>query len=695
MQAYQRYAGIPEVCRLLSLAYFVKHPWIFPHKRGLYYLKIVNSSFTMHQSQLYLYRVSIFLVFILSHLHVNAQIDSLQNLLSKKDTSAVLAGYELGKIYISKNLDSSYQFFLDAALLAGQLNYTHGKIVTYRAIGSVAPRIEKYDDAFHWLNKGIRLIDSLELEPGNKVDFLTNLGVVYYRQGLIGNAIEPYIEAVDICQEHGLDDRRSRLLNNLGIFYRMLEQYEDALKIYDQSYSLREAEKDTMGMANTLYNMAASHAKINQAREAINKLEKAESLYASISSEMDVLTCKVARGTAYVDLNQMKNAENSFKEALSNPKIRDLQNPFNINLYHGIASIEIYNNNPVRAEKALRKITDDIDSQADNEQALINQELWSKVYALKGQYKKAYETYLAFRSNTDTLLADERLKLRQEMETKYLTKEKEYEIDLLNTENELNEVKLKASYQRLIGMGIGLVIFGGLLIWLFSLLRKTKIQNTIISKANKEKEVLLKEIHHRVKNNLQVVSSLLTLQSKYVDDDTALAAINTGKSRVQSMSILHRNLYQNENLKNIKIKPYFDDLVENLVETYQVGDKDISIKSEVEDIELDVDTVIPMGLITNELISNALKYAFTGKDAGKICLAINESEGNLYLSVSDDGIGIPFTEIPKRSKTLGMQLIHSFSKKLKGKITITKQPGTTVSILFPLKYNPYIDIKSA
>lgn len=631
-------------------------------------------------------RYLIIILILLLSISGISQVDSLKKVLLLKDTSAVLAGYELGKVYMNSDLDSSFYYLNEAAELADDLDYTQGKIVSYRAIGSIAPRVDKYDEAFSRLNKGIRLIDSLNLEPGNKVDFLTNLGVVYYRQGLIGKAIEPYIEAVDICKEHGMDDRRSRLLNNLGIFYRMMKRYEEALDIYDQSYMLRKAAADTMGMANNLFNKAAAYAKLKEPENAINSLNQAQALYEAIESTMDVITCGVARGSAFGEMKMYETAREEFEKVIAMPESSSLQNPYKINLYQGLALTYLNAGMPRRAKAELDKIRKDINTEADSEQVARNHELWSEVYSQTGQYGKAYQSLLAYKELRDTLVSEENASLRSEMETKYLTKEKEYEIDLLNTENELAEVKLKSSNQRLIGMGVGLIIFGGLLLWVFSLFRKTKRQNAIITKANAEKEILLKEIHHRVKNNLQVVSSLLTLQSKYVDDDTALDAINTGKSRVQSMSILHRNLYQNENLKNIRIKPYFDDLVDNLVSTYKVGDKDISIKSEVDDIELDVDTVIPMGLITNELISNSLKYAFADKESGQISLKIKESIGHLNLSVSDNGVGIPFTEIPKRSKTLGMQLIHSFSRKLKADISIDNQHGTKIQISVPLNH---------
>lgn len=630
-------------------------------------------------------RSFIFLSLFFFSLQVFSNIDSLKQILqTTQDSNTVKAYYELGKVYRTIDLDSAKMFSLEGALLAENLDFTRGKILTYRLLGDIYPKIQNYDDGRKWLGKAIRLVDSLELGAGQKVDLLTNYGVSYYREGLIGKAIETYIEAVEICNENEFDGRKSRLLNNLGVFYRMLEQYDDAIGIYEQSLKLRTVSNDTMGMANTLFNMAAAYAKIEMPQKAIASLDKAESLFIVVDSGVDVLACKVAKGTALVDLEQWNAAQRSFDKARKHPNIETLPNFYIVNLYHGLAKIASDKRNYSLAEKYLKNAEDYLDREGYEEQSLNQMALLSNVYEAKGQYKLAFENLAALKNRTDTINNEDRLEFRQEMETKYLATEKEYEIDLLSKDNELKEVKLKASSQRLIGMGIGLVLIGGLLVWVFYLFKKMKNQNAIISKSNREKEILLKEIHHRVKNNLQVVSSLLTLQSKYVDDSSALDAINTGKSRVQSMSILHRNLYQNENLKNIKIKPYFEDLIQNLVSTYKLGEKEISIRKEVDDIELDVDTVIPIGLISNELISNALKYAFVGKDKGEIDITLKGSNGKLLLVVKDDGIGLPFTEIPKRSKTLGMQLIHSFAKKLEAEIQIDNISGTEISFEIPI-----------
>ena len=600
----------------------------------------------------------------------------------RQDTNAVLAGYELGKALVGRNIDSSYMFLIGAAKLADKLDYTNGKLVTYRSIGSVAPRIGKYEESLKWLKKGLTLIDSLSLPIKNKVDFLTNLGVAHYRMGFIGKAIEPYIEAVQICREHGFDEQRSRLLNNLGVFYRNLERYDEALAIYEQAYDLREKAGDSLGMANLDFNMATAYNKMLDHESALEKLDEAESIYRNANSKDDLVHTLIAKGTAYVEIENIDEASKYFMQAKKYP-YDQLTVPFNFNLYNGLAKVAYQKGNLNQAEIFLNKIVNEIVASNQAEQKIQFYELNTKLKSSKGEYKSAFENLSALKEMEDNIAKNDKAGFRQDMETKYLTFEKENEIELLNTQNELTEVKLKVARIRNIGLGIGLLAFSGLLLWLFKLYQKTKKQKEEITIANNDKEVLLKEIHHRVKNNLQVISSLLTLQSKYVEDENALAAINTGKTRVESMSILHRNLYQKENLKNISVKKYFDDLIENLIETYKLNDKTISITKDVDELELDVDTVMPLGLITNELVSNALKYAFENREEGEINVSLKQLNDKIYLRVTDNGLGIPFTEIPSKSVTLGMQLIKSFTRKLEANINIDNSDGTKIEIEIP------------
>lgn len=208
----------------------------------------------------------------------------------------------------------------------------------------------------------------------------------------------------------------------------------------------------------------------------------------------------------------------------------------------------------------------------------------------------------------------------------------------------------------------------------------TKTQNEL-SKRNNENVLLLKEIHHRVKNNLEVVSSLLTLQSAKMDDPYMQEAMLASQNRVQSMSILHQKLYQSEHLAFIEMKNYFMDLCVNILDSYNESER-IKVNVEMKELELDVDTAVPLGLIVNELLTNALKYAFPGGEKGKIELSLkNLDKDNFQLKISDNGVGKPLHSKAKGTG-FGTQLVELLTRQIDGKLTQDVSNGTNILINF-------------
>ncbi len=204
----------------------------------------------------------------------------------------------------------------------------------------------------------------------------------------------------------------------------------------------------------------------------------------------------------------------------------------------------------------------------------------------------------------------------------------------------------------------------------------------IISKSLQEKDTLLREIHHRVKNNLQVISSLLGLQARYVQDDSALDALKTGQDRVKSMALIHQKLYREDNLKGIEVKDYFEKLCESLFQSYSIPSKRIKLDLQVADLNLDVDTVIPLGLIINELVSNSLKHAFPNEEEGNLTIQLSETpDQKLKLHVSDDGMGLGAEMEKKLNQSFGFRLIRSFQNQLDAEIEVDGSQGTSVTLL--------------
>ncbi len=207
-----------------------------------------------------------------------------------------------------------------------------------------------------------------------------------------------------------------------------------------------------------------------------------------------------------------------------------------------------------------------------------------------------------------------------------------------------------------------------------------------LSAALEERGVLLKEIHHRVKNNLQTVKSLLYLQSRQFDDPAILVALQDSQDRVRSMALVHELLYQTENLKRISLRHYVAQLTDSLRMAYGTHAQ-IHINVD-EKLLLDVDTAIPCGLIVNELVSNSLKYAFPNGHGGNIWISAAENDGRITLEAADDGAGIPDDIDPAHSPSLGLKLVHSLAKQLHGTVQFTVAAGTTVTVVFDAARHP-------
>ncbi len=210
-----------------------------------------------------------------------------------------------------------------------------------------------------------------------------------------------------------------------------------------------------------------------------------------------------------------------------------------------------------------------------------------------------------------------------------------------------------------------------------------KLENTLnlLKAKNAENELLLKEIHHRVKNNLEVVSSLLALQSAKIDDPEIQNAMLASQNRVQSMGILHQKLYQSEHLAFIEMKNYFQNLCENILDSYNETER-IKVNIDMNEIELDVDTAIPIGLIVNELLTNSLKYAFPKGEKGNIQLSlVNLGKDNFTLKISDNGVGKILNSLPKGTG-FGTQLVDLLTRQIEGKLVEQNENGTMISINF-------------
>ncbi len=221
---------------------------------------------------------------------------------------------------------------------------------------------------------------------------------------------------------------------------------------------------------------------------------------------------------------------------------------------------------------------------------------------------------------------------------------------------------------------------GGEVILVFTDESSKKRTETQLQQSLEEKETLLKEIHHRVKNNMQVISSLLNLQSENIKDPGTLAKFRESQHRVKTISLVHEKLYQSDDIERVDFKEYLYSLSTYLFQSLGVNPGRITLHMHIDDLQVKIDSIIPCGLIINELMTNSLKHAFDETQQGKISIKGKKKAKGYVLTYHDNGCGLPIHINPQECETLGMQLITTLVAQLGGTLDICREQGTTFTI---------------
>jgi PAS domain S-box-containing protein len=213
---------------------------------------------------------------------------------------------------------------------------------------------------------------------------------------------------------------------------------------------------------------------------------------------------------------------------------------------------------------------------------------------------------------------------------------------------------------------------------------RVRLRTAALTETLGEREILLQEVHHRVKNNLQVISSLINMQMRRLTEETSRTALQECQTRVQAIALIHEKLYQSKNYSGIPFPEYVRSLAGYVFQVTGASPSSISMEFAIEDVSLAVDKAIPCALILNELITNALKHAFPDGRAGKIRIELARMESDLFaLAVKDDGVGLSKERDHMQSQSLGMQLVNTLTSQLSGNLSITQEQGTSFQVVFP------------
>lgn len=342
----------------------------------------------------------------------------------------------------------------------------------------------------------------------------------------------------------------------------------------------------------------------------------------------------------------------------------------------------------------------------DAGQALETYELLFKSDSALGNYLSAIKNFERHKNLYDSINSVHRSREMNELSLKYQTEQRLKDIEILRNK----ETKNVAALQR--ANTVRNVIIAGALfllllaIWAYygyrnkqrsnlklqlqgeEIDRQNKALQTLLSQKDqflKEKEWLLKEIHHRVKNNLQIIMSLLNSQSAHLRNSDAIEAIMVSGNRVRSIALIHQKLYSGDNLSSINMPEYVADLLRYMMDGFDTSERKVRFIQQIAGINIDVAQAVPVGLILNEAITNAIKYAF-GKNGGEITVTFrsHKDTNTVVMSISDNGKGLPPDFDIRQSSSLGMEMMQGLAKQLRGQFSIHSNKGTTISVEFRL-----------
>ena len=540
-----------------------------------------------------------------------------------------------GRIYANLlKLDSAMLYFNKATKGYAAINNKNGQATTAFKIGWVNKRRGNIEEAIKADLFALKMMQEIGDKQGIAGAF-ERVAEDLMTQGQMAEALDYALKAVEICETNNLKEELYYSYRILGDVYISNGNFEASLKYYQQARTIAEdLDLGAFSMADISNCLGNALKRLKRYDEAIIAYEKC----LKISEES---TYPGALFAATANLGEINLLIGNFTEAL----------PYQLKTIQ------------------MQEADGDVSNLVENyTHAAV-------IYSKLGDYEQAWTYEKKARALQDSILSEKSDVAISELRTKYETEQKEATI-----ESQTLQLNQRSTVQWLTA-GVAFLL-AGFLFFLYRLFRIRTKKNALLRLKNAENELLLKEIHHRVKNNLEVVSSLLELQSAQIDDQGIKDAMLEGQNRVHSIGIVHQKLYSGKNLGAIEMKDYFLNLSESILDSFGAENR-VTIDCAMDELDVDIDTAVPLGLIVNELLTNTLKYAFPEGQKGIIRIQLSRDlEGSLSLEVADNGVG---KGTITKGTGFGTQLVSLLTSQLGGSMREEILNGTRILFQFNRK----------
>lgn len=606
-----------------------------------------------------------------------------------------------GRVYFKAKQGDSTLVYMNKKIALWERNSHKKKAAdAYITRGKYANYFLLYEDALISFKKAFEIYEEINDVEG-QIESLSRQGKIHKNIGNYAHALPMYYDAHELARLNGLPNELAAASVNIGIVLKNQGNYKDAIEYYTRAKEIYEIDGDEFGLANVYNNLGNVQRLQGDLDNALKHYLLTIELRKKTDNNKQLSYTYNNIGLVYTDKGDLEQALTYLKKS-EKLKLETEDYASLASTYLNYADIYLIGGNETKfvyysnlAEQLGKKYQ----QREVVRKSLINR---SEFESKRGDYKKAYLYLTTVYAELDTLDEKEQKILNASLMAQYKSKEHKLEISELSAENatlESQKVQLEKSEKLFHQLILSLVILTVVLILTTALffykqkafkaksreLVKTNEQLRKTMVSNDEKEVLLKEVHHRVKNNLQIIKSLIRLQNSSVNDKRTSLLLMEFEQRVSSMALVHESLYKSKDLARVDLNNYFKTLITDLIDAYKLG-QEVQANLSVEVENLGIDTLVPLGLLTNEIISNSLKHGFEPNSNGIIKVDLKKIDDlNYQLYIGDNGKGFDFEEERSEKDSLGIELIQALVDQLDGEFEFFNENGAYYRIKFKLQ----------
>lgn len=570
--------------------------------------------------------------------------------------------------------DSALPYFQGSLRLNQKLKNDTLAAQNFNDIGLVFYQLGALDSSLWYYEQALAAFEKEKL-LGKEAITRLNLSMVYYDKGAYEKALEFALESVPGLERTSSLQALGSCFNILALIYSRLKEFDTAIEFHNRALVTRKKIDNRRGVAQSFNNIANIYKELKAYDSALTYYDRSLKLKSDLNDIAGSASTLNNMGEVMLALHRLVEAEGYFLESLR------------IKKESGNRAGEVYTQNNLARLALMRKRYPQAKRHLDfAEEGAAALGLLDEIrvnYSLRVRYLKETDNpALALRYSEqlmkikDSLLTMEKAEALAEIQTAYEIEKKDQQITLLEQERALQQSALALTDAWVKGLSLASTLalaIVGLIYWQYHREQQNR----------KGTQTLLKELHHRVKNNLQILSSVLSLQAQQLTDEQALQAVKSSESRVNAMALIHRKLYSKGQDRTINIKSYITELITYLVHSYGFSENGIKVNLSLQDVEVDIDKAIPLGLIINELISNAFKHAYIDHPSPALTIDLFREKEGLKIDIGDNGNAIRGGK-GTRSGSFGLRLVNMLMGEMKGRYEMSLNEGTRYQLTIPL-----------